>query len=127
MQDIVDSVKRVTDIMGEISIATREQSSGIEQVNQAIGMMDQVVQQNAALVEESASAAASLEEQASGLSQVVSIFKLDTAHTPVVPVVPAAPVRKAVAAARPAGKPVPKPAAAKLARATPADEAWEEF
>ena len=127
MQDIVDSVKRVTDIMGEISIATREQSSGIEQVNQAIGMMDQVVQQNAALVEESASAAASLEEQASGLSQVVSIFKLDTAHTPVVPVVPAAPVRKTVAAVRPAGKPVPKPAAAKLARATPADEAWEKF
>ena len=127
MQDIVDSVKRVTDIMGEISIATREQSSGIEQVNQAIGMMDQVVQQNAALVEESASAAASLEEQASGLSQVVSIFKLDEAQLPPAAPVPAAPVRKAVAAANPVAKAPAKPAPKKLARATPADEAWEEF
>ena len=127
MQDIVDSVKRVTDIMGEISIATREQSSGIEQVNQAIGMMDQVVQQNAALVEESASAAASLEEQASGLSQVVSIFKLDEAQLPPAAPVPAAPVRKAVAAAKPVAKAPAKPAPKKLARATPADEAWEEF
>ena len=127
MQDIVDSVKRVTDIMGEISIATREQSSGIEQVNQAIGMMDQVVQQNAALVEESASAAASLEEQASGLSQVVSIFKLDEAQLPPAAPVPVAPVRKAVAAAKPVAKPPAKPAPKKLARATPADEAWEEF
>jgi len=127
MQDIVDSVKRVTDIMGEISIATREQSSGIEQVNQAIGMMDQVVQQNAALVEESASAAASLEEQASGLSQVVSIFKLDEAQLPPAAPVPVAPVRKAVAAAKPVAKAPAKPAPKKLARATPADEAWEEF
>ena len=127
MQDIVDSVKRVTDIMGEISIATREQSSGIEQVNQAIGMMDQVVQQNAALVEQSASAAASLEEQAGGLSQVVSVFKLDTAQVQAV-VTPAAPARRAaVAAVRPAGKPAGKPAPKKLARSEPADEAWEEF
>jgi methyl-accepting chemotaxis protein len=77
MDEIVGSVKRVTDIMAEITVASREQTSGIEQINQAITQMDQVTQQNAALVEEAAAAAASLQEQASGLSQVVSVFKLD--------------------------------------------------
>ena len=77
MGEIVDSVKRVTDIMAEITAASQEQSAGIEQVNQAITQMDQVTQQNAALVEEAAAAAASLQEQASNLSQVVSVFKLD--------------------------------------------------
>ena len=105
MQDIVDSVKRVTDIMGEISVATREQSSGIEQVNQAIGLMDQVVQQNAALVEESASAAASLEEQAGSLSQVVSIFKLDDSQVQVQAQAPVRARPAVVAAARPVVKP----------------------
>ena len=76
MDEIVGSVKRVTDIMAEIEAASREQTAGIEQINQAITQMDQVTQQIAALVEESAAAAASLQEQASGLSQVVSIFKL---------------------------------------------------
>ena len=80
MDEIVDSVKRVTDIMAEISAASQEQTSGIEQINQAIPQMDQVTQQNAALVEEAAAAAASLQEQASGLSQVVSVFKLDNAQ-----------------------------------------------
>ncbi len=80
MDEIVDSVKRVTDIMAEISAASQEQTSGIEQINQAITQMDQVTQQNAALVEEAAAAAASLQEQASGLSQVVSVFKLDNAQ-----------------------------------------------
>jgi methyl-accepting chemotaxis protein len=77
MDEIVGSVKRVTDIMAEITVASQEQTSGIEQINQAITQMDQVTQQNAALVEEAAAAAASLQEQASGLSQVVSVFKLD--------------------------------------------------
>ncbi|WP_411877564.1 methyl-accepting chemotaxis protein [Polaromonas sp. YR568] len=77
MDEIVDSVKRVTDIMAEITAASQEQTSGIEQINQAITQMDQVTQQNAALVEEAAAAASSLQEQASGLSQVVSVFKLD--------------------------------------------------
>ncbi|MCY1169559.1 Methyl-accepting chemotaxis protein (MCP) signaling domain protein [compost metagenome] len=76
MDEIVDSVKRVTDIMAEITAASQEQTSGIEQINQAITQMDQVTQQNAALVEEAAAAAASLQEQASGLSQVVSVFRL---------------------------------------------------
>ena len=127
MQDIVDSVKRVTDIMGEISVATREQSSGIEQVNQAIGLMDQVVQQNAALVEESASAAASLEEQAGSLSQVVSIFKLDDSQVQVQAQAPARARPAVVAAARPVVKAASKPAPKKLAPKAPADEAWEEF
>ena len=77
MDEIVDSVKRVTDIMAEITAASQEQTSGIEQVNQAITQMDQVTQQNAALVEEAAAAAASLQEQARGLSEVVSVFRLD--------------------------------------------------
>jgi methyl-accepting chemotaxis protein len=77
MEEIVDSVKRVTDIMAEITAASQEQTQGIEQINQAIMQMDQVTQQNAALVEEAAAAAQSLQEQASGLSQVVSVFRLD--------------------------------------------------
>jgi methyl-accepting chemotaxis protein len=77
MDEIVDSVKRVTDIMAEITAASQEQTQGIEQINQAITQMDQVTQQNAALVEEAAAAAQSLQEQASGLMQVVSVFRLD--------------------------------------------------
>jgi methyl-accepting chemotaxis protein len=80
MDEIVDSVKRVTDIMAEITAASQEQTSGIEQINQAITQMDQVTQQNAALVEEAAAAASSLQEQAGSLSEVVSVFKLDTRH-----------------------------------------------
>lgn len=76
MDEIVGSVARVTDIMSEISAASLEQSAGIEQVNQAVIQMDQVTQQNAALVEEAAAAAASLELQAAQLSQAVSVFKL---------------------------------------------------
>ena len=77
MDEIVDSVRRVTDIMAEITAASQEQNQGIEQINQAITQMDQVTQQNAALVEEAAAAAQSLQEQAAGLSQVVSVFRLD--------------------------------------------------
>ncbi|AOY96029.1 hypothetical protein BKK79_30745 [Cupriavidus sp. USMAA2-4] len=76
MAGIVDAVKRVTDIMGEISAASHEQSAGIEQVNQAVTQMDTVTQQNAALVEQAAAAAGSLEEQASRLTQAVSSFRL---------------------------------------------------
>jgi methyl-accepting chemotaxis protein len=73
----VESVKRVTDIMDEITTASREQTSGIEQINGAISQMDQVTQQNAALVEQAAAAAESLQDQATNLAQVVSVFKLD--------------------------------------------------
>jgi methyl-accepting chemotaxis protein len=79
MSEVVDSIQRVTDIMGEITSASLEQSSGIEQVNQAIGQMDQVTQQNAALVEEAAAAAGSLHDQADALTAIVSVFKLHEA------------------------------------------------
>jgi methyl-accepting chemotaxis protein len=77
MEEIVNAVKRVTDIMAEISAASNEQSQGIEQVNQAITQMDEVTQQNAALVEEAAAAAESLEEEAQSLTRSVSVFKVD--------------------------------------------------
>jgi methyl-accepting chemotaxis protein len=91
----------VTDIMGEITTASQEQSSGIEQVNQAIGQMDQVTQQNAALVEEAAAAAASLHDQASELSQVVSVFQLGAGQDS------HAPRRAATHAVRPAAQKQP--------------------
>jgi methyl-accepting chemotaxis protein len=77
MAEIVGSVKRVTDIIGEITAASQEQSTGIEQVNQAIAQMDQVTQQNAALVEEAAAAAQSMQEQAANLVEAVSVFRLE--------------------------------------------------
>ena len=116
MEEIVSGVKRVTDIIGEITAASHEQAQGIEQVNQAIAQMDQVTQQNAALVEEAAAAAQSLQEQAGSLSQVVATFKLDDEdEKPAVapPVVEARPLARAVplaqlarrAIAIPQGKP----------------------
>ena len=76
MEEIVASIRRVTDIMGDIANASHEQSAGIEQVNQAISQMDQVTQQNAALVEEAAAAASSLQERAVELVDVVAVFRL---------------------------------------------------
>jgi aerotaxis receptor len=76
MQEIVDSVTQATSIMGEIATSSREQSAGIEQVNQAIMQMDEITQQNAALVEQAASAAATMKDQANHLSQLVGAFKL---------------------------------------------------
>jgi methyl-accepting chemotaxis protein len=76
MTDVVTSIKRVTDIMGEISAASIEQSAGVSQVGEAITQMDQTTQQNAALVEEMAAAASSLKSQAQDLVQVVAVFKL---------------------------------------------------
>ncbi len=82
MNDIVASVQRVTDIMGEITSASREQEAGIEQINRAITEMDAVTQQNAALVEEAAAAAESLQDQAAALAEVVSVFRLASGDTP---------------------------------------------
>jgi methyl-accepting chemotaxis protein len=120
MEEIVNAVKRVTDIMSEISAASAEQSQGIEQVNQAITQMDEVTQQNAALVEEAAAAAESLEEEAQNLTRSVSVFKMDNA-----------PQSTAVAVTREAPKPAAKhathPSSKKLAitdknRAAPGKE-----
>ncbi|WP_136414079.1 methyl-accepting chemotaxis protein [Herbaspirillum sp. ST 5-3] len=77
MREIVDSIQRVTDIMGEIMAASAEQTAGIDQINQAITQMDQVTQQNAALVEEAAAASVAMQDQADKLAQVVSVFKVN--------------------------------------------------
>ena len=76
MQEIVSSVQRVTDIMGEIAAASAEQADGIEQVNRAVAQMDEVTQQNAALVEEAAAAAGSMQDQSADLTRAVSAFRL---------------------------------------------------
>lgn len=81
MQEVVSSVQRVSDIINEISGASSEQSSGIDQINIAISGMDNVTQQNAALVEEAAAAAAALEDQAEQLSKIVNTFKLKESNT----------------------------------------------
>ena len=82
MRNIVDSVRRVTVVVGEITTASREQSSGVEQVNRAIIEIDGATQQNAALVEQAAAAASSMQEQAGELARVVGVFKLSGAPTP---------------------------------------------
>jgi len=105
LEEIVSSVKRVTDIIAEITAASQEQASGIDQVNKAIMQMDETTQQNAALVEETTSAAQSMKEQARGLMQQVEVFKTAQAegqHAPVAGVKREAPR----AAVRPPVKPV---------------------
>ena len=92
MNDVVNSIKRVNDIMSEIAAASVQQASGIDEVSKAVVQMDEMTQQNAALVEEAAAAADSLRQQASQLSDRVSSFKLDTAaSTPVGIAAPSAP------------------------------------
>ena len=138
MTEVVSSVKRVSDIVAEISAATQEQSTGIGEVNHAITQMDQVTQQNAALVEEAAAAAGSLQEQAAKLAQVVSVFKLDDNPVAVAPKAAApmrniTPQRPVIAAAKsaPAGNPPKTRAiAAPQPRQAPAKENaddWETF
>ncbi|MDP9900827.1 methyl-accepting chemotaxis protein [Variovorax ginsengisoli] len=126
MEEIVSSVSRVTDIMGEITAASQEQTTGIEQINQAITQMDQVTQQNAALVEEAAAAASSLQEQAGSLSQVVSVFTLDSSHAPARRPAPSvqtpAPRRALVAAPRPH-----PPMAARREVVASAKDEWDSF
>jgi methyl-accepting chemotaxis protein len=80
MEEIVQSVRRVADVISEITAAAAEQSAGIAGVNQAIGDLDQMTQQNAALVEESAAAAESLRDQADSMKQAVSVFKVADHH-----------------------------------------------
>ena len=155
MTEVVSSIRRVTDLMGEISAASNEQSLGVAQVGEAVTSMDQVTQQNAALVEEMAAAASSLKTQAEELVQGVAVFKLsdDAHHTPF----QSAPMARASGAMKPrvahaprptakppgvsVNKPAPlRPPAAKAAIAAPpkaapkpkpspagGDEEWETF
>ncbi|MBB5392037.1 MULTISPECIES: methyl-accepting chemotaxis protein [unclassified Herbaspirillum] len=106
MTEVVASVRRVTDIVGEISAASQEQSSGIAEIGRAVTQMDEATQQNAALVEQAAAAAQSLQEQAAHLAGVVAGFKLDESH-----------LQAAVPLSRPAApaRPVPTPAAVAVA------------
>jgi len=115
MTEIIGAVQRVTDIMGEIAAASEEQSSGIEQVARAVNQMDEVTQQNAALVEEAAAAAQSLEDQAGKLRTAVAVFQLEEGAFKA----PAAQIvnRPATRSAKPA---VRKVAAAPRARASSA-------
>jgi len=123
MAEVVASVQRVSDIMGEISSASREQEGGITQINHAVTEMDAVTQQNAALVEEAAGAAGSLQEQADRLQQMVAVFTVDGAPAGAARVAPvqraslAASAPRAAVSVRPQAKPVTRAAA----------EEWEAF
>jgi len=121
MDEVVSSIQRVTDIMSEITAASQEQSDGIEQVNQAVAQMDTATQQNAALVEEAAAAAESLQDQARNLVQVVSVFKTGQEFAM------AAPAAGKVLLARPsAAKAAPDVRIAAAPPVTKGDD-WEEF
>ncbi len=80
MSEILASIKRVSDVIGEITVASQEQIDGFDQINQAIVQIDHTTQQNAALVEETASAAASLQEQTGNLMRVVNVFRVGGAY-----------------------------------------------
>jgi methyl-accepting chemotaxis protein len=131
LAEIVVRVKKVTDVMAEIASSSREQASGIEQVNKAITMMDDVTQQNAALVEEASAAAQALTEQASNLTQLISRYRVgegaaDEAQAPARP----APAVERRAPTRPmTGKkrPVAVPAAPARANGAAAAEEWKDF
>jgi uncharacterized phage infection (PIP) family protein YhgE len=147
MTEIVGSIRRVTDIMGEISSASSEQSAGVSQVGEAVNHMDQATQQNAALVEEMAAAASSLKSQAQDLVQVVATFKLTEgeaprraalqvnsqprptalAGTPKRAALSKPFAQKKVAAPKPASQPAAKPAAIAHQASKAEDEEWETF
>jgi methyl-accepting chemotaxis protein len=130
MEEVVSSIQRVTNIMGEITSASQEQSNGIEQLNQAIMQMDETTQQNAALVEEAAAAAKSMQDQAANLADVVSVFQIpeglgEANNSSPKPAQAAKQSSiKSVTHALPAAKPHPRPAA--KPKASKSDE-WEEF
>ncbi|MES2128179.1 MAG: methyl-accepting chemotaxis protein [Pseudomonadota bacterium] len=129
MREIVDSIARVTDIMGEIAFASHEQLAGIEQVNEAITGMDAATQQNAALVEQAAAAALAMQEQAAQLSQVVSVFTVESHQAQRAPVI-------SIARAPRHAPPAPAPrtqrpkriaAAGSGHKAAASEDTWEEF
>ncbi|PKO33439.1 MAG: chemotaxis protein [Betaproteobacteria bacterium HGW-Betaproteobacteria-7] len=124
MQEVVASIRRVAAIMTEISAASREQSAGIDLVCLAVNQMDDVTQQNAALVEQAAAAAESLEEQAHSLAQAVSVFHVGNERRGAVAArrqLPRPEAKSVPAAQRLAGQKIPPPLALRL------DDEWEEF
>ncbi len=140
MTEVVEAIRRVTALMGEISASSEEQSRGVQQIAEAVTVIDQGTQQNAALVEEMAAAASSLENQAAALVQAMAVFRMagealsqpkampDPAFAPA-PVPARAPaVQRAPApAVRHAPAASPKPAVAAPAKATASDDHWESF
>ena len=139
MTEVVEAIRRVTALMGEISASSEEQSRGVQQIAEAVTVIDQGTQQNAALVEEMAAAASSLENQAAALVQAMAVFRMAgeslgqptaavpapaftpvPARAPAVQRAPAPAVRHAPAAS-------PKPAVAAPAKATASDDHWESF
>jgi uncharacterized phage infection (PIP) family protein YhgE len=142
LNEIVASVKRVADIVAEISAASEEQASGIDQVNTAVTQMDTTTQQNAALVEESAAASKTMEQQAQALVEKVSFFTVNGSHQAAAPASSTANVSSAPRAtvrSMPTREPVQKsarPAASMkhaarssvpLAKASGDDSLWQEF
>jgi len=132
MQEIVDSIRRVADLMGEISAASGEQSAGIEQINGAVVQMDQVTQQNAALVEETSAAADAMRMQAAKLAEAVAVFRTGDVVAPVALATPRA-VKAQARADLPSAAPrvaatLAKPAAPRKAQlASTAGDDWEAF
>jgi methyl-accepting chemotaxis protein len=130
LDDIMDAVKKVSDIVAEIAAASEEQAAGIEQVNNAVSQMDQTTQQNAALVEEASAASKQLEQRADVLVQLMSQFKTGGEYSSS----RGAPISQPqssnvarLASHRPAARPVSRPAAARLAKASGDDAVWQEF
>ena len=120
MDEIVNSVRQVTDIMADIASASAEQSSGIDQVNHAVTQMDEVTQQNAALVEQAAAAAESLEEQAETLSETVAQFRLDSSiRSPIKP--------RHANLSLVSSKPKLQAASGSIKPRTEKNDEWEEF
>lgn len=128
MHEIVSSIERVADIMGEITAATEEQTTGIEQVNKSIAQMDIVTQQNAALVEEAAATAQAMRDHAGALQQAVSLFRVDSAMQPVSmqarPALQAASSKKAISSPPAQRAPATHP---KVTATSMQGNDWEEF
>lgn len=129
MKEVVSSIKRVNDIMSEIASASAEQSTGIEEISNAVSQMDEMTQQNAALVEEAAAAAESLQSQANQLTQRVAVFRVDNYEEAPVSFKPAARLAKPARAEKPQVKAAAKPKSTskKLAPPKQQDDEWESF
>ena len=126
MKEVVTAIKRVNDIMSEIAAASLEQASGIDEINKAINQMDEMTQQNAALVEQAAAASESLMSQAEQLNDHVSMFKIDESqhHS-----TRTAPTRKLppTKSARSATKALPSKLKSAIKQNKPDDDEWESF
>jgi methyl-accepting chemotaxis protein len=121
INEIVASVQKVAELVRQIALASREQSSGVHEINKAIVQMESVTQQNAALVEQATASTLAFEEQAANLIAATSQFRFGRLAAPAAPAAPRRPARRPLAAALPARRPKPPAAAAD------ADDEWKEF